>query len=654
MNGSIIFVLVLLVGTMRIAVDTGGTFTDFVYQDIGSVRVLKIPSTPLKPYCAVVEGVRKICSPKRLLVGTTLVTNCLLQRNAPPIALLTTEGFEDVVEIGRQNRDELYSLYPERPRPLVERNLRFGVRERVGADGSILIPLNEEDVRRTALKLKRYGIRRAAVVFLFSFLNPQNERKAAEILGEYGIDAVCSSYVLPEFREYERTSTTVISAYTEPVFREFRDMVGRVCEEVFFMLSSGGFAPADVLKNRSVYTALSGPVAGCSGALIWAKKHGFGSTITLDMGGTSTDVCALLNELPLKKGVRIGGLYAHIVSVSVETVGAGGGSIIWVDSGGALRVGPESSGADPGPAAYGRGGPPTLTDALLLLGRLPMRLPSGLQLLREASEKALKPLAAHLGLDTLGLASSAVKVAVASTTGAIRTITVRRGYDTRLFSLFAFGGVGPLLAAEIAEELSIDRIVVPPEPGGFSAFGLLCSGAVFEEAISVHKPLRLMGEDELRTLKAQLKERIRSQVREKSLRYTYSAELRYPQQSYELRIPASGSIKAVIRRFHRTHRRLYGYAFADEDVELTVLRIRAETPPVIPDGRFEEVGFEPDERESRVVWRGEETGVRLLRRSELRQERSPLIICDYSSTVFVPPGWGVRRDGVDNLLMERR
>ena len=638
---------------MRIAVDTGGTFTDFVYSDGDSVGLLKVPSTPSAPHQAVAEGLRRIGLPDELLVGTTLVTNCLLQRSAPQIALLTTEGFEDVLEIGRQRRDELYSLYPKRAEPLVGRQFRFGIKERVGADGSVVIPLDEESVRKVASRLKRHRIKRAAVVLLFSFLNAQHERRVAEILTEHDIESVCSSDVAPEFREFERTSTTVISAYAEPVFRDFNREVSRLCPSVRFMLSSGGFAPAEALKNRSVYTVLSGPVAGCAGARAWARRSGIERLITLDMGGTSTDVCAIRGELPFKKGVTVAGLYAHIVSASVETIGAGGGSKVWVDEGGALRVGPESAGAEPGPAAYGRGGPPTLTDALLLLGRLPESLPSGLVLRRELSERALGTLASRLGLHPSDLATSVVDIAVAATAGAVRKVTVRKGEDPQKFSLFVFGGAGPLVGAEVAEALLIDRIVVPPEPGVFSSFGLLCSPMALEESVSVHRLLGRMDRDELESLRTRLKGLLRSRLTSK-VRYRYFAELRYPEQSYELRIPASGSPHLLAKRFHTAHRRLYGYAFEGREVEMTVLRARAESPSTVPNAPSPETDFELDTNETETVWKGRRLITPLLKRSDFEDSEGPLIICDYSATTFVPPGWRVRRDDAGNLIMERR
>ncbi len=469
--------------TALLAVDTGGTFTDLVLLRRGLVATLKVPSTPDDPAQAVLDGIRQILErdePFVLLHGSTVATNALLERRGARVVLVTNEGFEDVIEIGRQNRPQLYALVGHRLPPLVAREDRLGVPGRLDAEGAEIAPLDPDALSALPASVAARGAESVAVSLLHSYANPEHERAVAATLRSTGLPLSVSSEIVPEFREYERTSTTVVNAYVAPKMDRY---LGRLQTEagaarVSIMGSSGGALPIERARREPVHTVLSGPAGGVVGALTWARRAGHDSVISFDMGGTSTDV-SLCPGRPLRtRELSIADQPAAIPVIDIHTVGAGGGSIARVDAGGALRVGPQSAGARPGPICYGGGGTEiTVTDAHVWLGRLPADafLGGGRALDRSAIERPLSELADALGATPEEAAEGVLAVADTAMERALRVISVERGYDPVDFALVAFGGAGALHVAELTSRLGARRAIVPPDPGLLSAYGMLAS-----------------------------------------------------------------------------------------------------------------------------------------------------------------------------------
>src|SRR6266850_6975624 len=482
---------------IRIAIDTGGTFTDCVWMEDGALKTLKVFSTPDDPSRAIAEALQQIGvrAGFTLLHGTTVGTNSLLQRKGARTALITTSGFEDVIEIGRQARPRLYDFFFDRVPPLVSRELRFGVKERTSADGQVLeLPTAQE------LASLREAVRHAqpeaiAISLLFSFANPENEEAVATAMAELGKPLSVSHKILPEFREYERTSTVVVNAYLQPLMQSYLERIGERAgnlnggsrarttpPRIFVMQSSGGITALEAAAREPVRTVLSGPAGGLVGAAAVAARSGFPRVLSFDMGGTSTDVALVEGEARPGSQAEVAGFPVGVPMLDIHTVGAGGGSLARFDAGGALRVGPESAGADPGPVCYGRGMQPTVTDANLILGRLrPDRFLGGeftldLERTRRLTSEWLKKVGSRL--TTEQFAAGVLQVVNANMERALRVVSIERGYDPREFALVAFGGAGGLHACELAEVLAIPTVILPSQPGALSAFGILVSDAV--------------------------------------------------------------------------------------------------------------------------------------------------------------------------------
>ncbi len=479
---------------IRIAIDTGGTFTDCVWVERGKLRIAKVFSTPQDPSQAIAEALAQVMysGPIILLHGTTVGTNTLLQRKGARVAFVTTSGFEDTLEIGRQNRPKLYDLTFEREPPLVDRDMRFGVRERTAPTGEILTKPTTDDLRVLARDVHASGATAIAVSTLFSFVNPENEKTVGRVLDELGLPLSMSHSILPEFREYERASTVVINAYLQPVMQNYlQRLEARLREKtagrnkasrVFVMQSSGGITSVESASRQPVRTVLSGPAGGVVGAVAVAGRSSFDRIITFDMGGTSTDVALVSGELRPSSEAEIAGFPVRVPMLDIHTVGAGGGSIARFDSGGALRVGPESAGADPGPICYGRGTQPTVTDANLLLGRLqPDKFLGGtfaldLERTRKLTTEWLKAHGVRLSLQQF--AEGVIDVVNVGMERALRLVSIERGHDPRQFALVAFGGAGGLHACDLAKALGIPRVILPVNPGALSAFGILVSDII--------------------------------------------------------------------------------------------------------------------------------------------------------------------------------
>jgi len=658
---------------LRIAVDTGGTFTDCVWLQRGQLRIRKVFSTGADPSQAILETLTEIAGDESciLLHGTTVGTNTLLQRRGARVAFVTTAGFEDIIEIGRQNRPKLYDLTFERVPSLVERGLRFGVPERVAADGTILQRPSREDLQVLARDVHASGAEALAVCTLFSFANSENEAAIGRVLEELGLPLSLSHVILPEFREYERASTVVMNAYLQPVVQSYlqrlesgmRQRASRRAKTsgVFVMQSNGGITSLEAASRQPVRTVLSGPAGGVVGAAAMARLSGFERVITFDMGGTSTDVSLVDGQPRPSNEAEIAGLPVRVPMLDIHTVGAGGGSLARFDAGGALRVGPESAGADPGPICYGRGLQPTVSDANLLLGRLQSDKFLGgaftldLARTRAVTQEWLKQQGSRLTLERF--AEGVIRVVHAGMERALRLVSIERGYDPREFTLVAFGGAGGLHACELARSLGIPRVLVPVMPGALSAYGILVSDVVKDYSRTV--VLRIAGKLPLATIRRHydvLEQQARRDFHREGWKgkphFEPTADMRYCGQGFELNVPFSSS---CVEEFHRQHALRYGYNHPEREVELVTLRLRAalKSPPVrLQPSR--NVRQESSRQEKRPIWfEGKATPTILYERERLRagRLRGPALIAEYSATTVVPLGVQFHIDPIGSLIL---
>ncbi len=670
--------------TQRLGVDTGGTFTDFVWLgEDGRYQIHKQLSTPQDPSEAILSGMNTMAVPETAVVvhGSTVATNALLERKGAQTALITTKGFADVLAIGRQNRPDIYALVPQKPPPLVPTAWRLEVDERVAASGELLRPLNLAELPAIWQQLQDEQIESVAVCLIFSFLHPTHERQIRTFLqeqvGEGDLHISLSSDILPEYREYERTATTVINAYVAPLMMRYlrRLAAGVQPRRLSVMQSNGGIISASTAGEEAARTVLSGPAGGVVGARFVAEQAGFPEIITFDMGGTSTDVALCPGRLPTTATGEIAGLPLRLPIIDIHTVGAGGGSIASVDAGGALQVGPESAGAFPGPACYGRSQEEpellsTVTDANLVLGRLDADhfLGGTMQLVETAANQALTHLAAQMNVpDAETAAWGVIQVANANMERAIRRISVERGYDPRRFTLMPFGGAGPLHACELAESLQIPRVLVPPVPGVLSALGMLVAAPTKDYSQTVmHAVADWTAADEswlveeAAPLAARaITEMVAEGHVEALLTLSYRLDMRYKGQSHELTVPWSSGETAVTERFHAAHQLRYGYRLpAGEMMEIVTLRVTAVAPVDPPEIPQEPVGS-PDARAAVVgqkpVWfKQQPQNTVLYDRNKLRpghQFRGPAIVFQYDTTLVIPPGWETAVDQFHNLIL---
>ncbi|TAK11681.1 MAG: hydantoinase/oxoprolinase family protein [Anaerolineae bacterium] len=569
--------------SLRIGVDTGGTFTDFVVFDpaTGEFSTFKLPSTPHDPAEAILAGLSRIGGTGRAIIhGSTVATNALLERKGAKTALITTAGFTDVLEIGRQNRPSLYDFFTSRPTPLVPAALRFGLHERVSHTGDIHTPLDLAELDALLPHFSASAIESIAVCFLFSFTHPDHEQLVAERLRAAGYFVSVSHEILPEFREYERTSATVINAAVSPVMGRYLAHLESALpqDNLQIMGSNGGsISPAEA-RVQAARCILSGPAGGAVGAQAVGRAAGVDQLITFDMGGTSTDVSLIDGTLHTTHEAEIGGLPIRIPVIDIHTIGAGGGSIATVDPGGVLRVGPHSAGADPGPACYGRGDQPTVTDANLVLGRLlPDRFLDGqMPLDATRARAALQPLAEQLDLSVEATALGIIRIANAHMTRALQVISVERGRDPRQFTLLSFGGAGSLHATDLARALAIPRILIPPQAATLSALGMLMADIVRDYSRTVMLP----GATPFAELKTHFSPLLSTAAQnltsyglnssQQSLHATL--DLRYRGQSYELNIPFTPDFLSA---FHLAHQSEFGYANTTAELEVVNLRVRA-------------------------------------------------------------------------------
>ena len=684
--------------SVRIAIDTGGTFTDCLWLEDGQVKMVKVFSTPEDPSIAIVEGLRRTGFRGGRLVllhGTTVGTNALLERKGARVAFLTTEGFEDSIEIGRQARPKLYDFFFDRVAPLVPCDMRFGVPERTDSEGRIIRRPDGPELKRVAEIVARTNPDSVAVSLLFSFANPENECAAAAALTQAGVRVPLSlsHKILPEFREYERASTVVVNAYLQPVMGNYLEKLDRRVgdwltqgedgsteskgtgqnskrsglHEIFVMQSSGGITSLESAAREAVRTVLSGPAGGVVGSSAMGRRSGFERVIGFDMGGTSTDV-ALVEGVPRTSNeAEVAGLPVRVPMLDIHTVGAGGGSLARFDAAGALRVGPESAGADPGPICYGKGEQPTVTDANLILGRLrPDAFLGGdfvldVERTRRVGCEWLKANRSKMSIEEF--ASGVVRVVNATMEKAVRVVSVERGYDTRDFSLVAFGGAGALHAAELAAGLGIPRVIVPEFPGALSAFGILVSDIVKDYSRTVLIRVGPGCELPRQRLDQEFRDLSRAAERDFSSEGFAKPELemwgdlRYRGQGFELSVPFGSDMLA---HFEAEHERRYGYRHPQREIEIVTLRLRARLAS--PEEALKSsrtltrpTGKSHAPQRSQVIFDGNSLSAAIYDRESLNpahRYKGPAIVTEYSATTVVPPGMKFFVDGAGALVIE--
>jgi N-methylhydantoinase A len=709
----------------RAGVDTGGTFTDLVWFEDSELRTLKVFTTREDPGRGILEGLARILprsssgsNSLEIIHGTTIATNSLLERRGARVALITTKGFEDLLEIGRQTRPRLYDLNVMREAPLVPAERRFAVNERVAADGKVLRRPARAELRRLKSSILKSGAESVAVCCLFSFANPAHERMVSDELQNTGLPISLSSEILPEFREYERLSTVVVNAYLAPLMSRYLTHLetglrphgtsrvasaavpsalknaasaevplrARSSSRLLLMQSNGGIASAERIKLEPVRTILSGPAGGVAATERLASLLGLRKVISFDMGGTSTDVCLLGGRPRWTREAAVGGLPIAVPTLDIHSVGAGGGSIARMDAGGALRVGPQSACAEPGPACYGRGGSqPTVTDANLILGRLAAShfLGGDYRLDEQSAAECFRRLlhqsrnasadSARFFSTVDQLAAGVVAVANATMERTLRLVSVARGHDPRDFTLVCFGGAGGLHAADLARSLGVQKVIVPQHPGAFSALGVLLSDVIRDASISVLTPV-LPSPDgrtssEFRSLLAALDRRFRELEKAgraaladegfdgKLARAERSLDVRYAGQGYELNVPMSVRFP---RAFHEEHIKAYGHSQPNERLEIVSLKVRLviRTPqPRVTAQRSGKSDSRGAMTARQPVWFGGrpvKCGFydRRLLRCVMRIP-GPAVITEYSSTTVIPPDYECRVDRFLNLVLER-
>ncbi|MCF8069537.1 MAG: hydantoinase/oxoprolinase family protein [Desulfobacterales bacterium] len=650
-----------------IGVDSGGTFTDFIYKDDTGWGVYKCLSTPSNPAEAVLAGIRHIAGekPVEIVHGSTVATNALLEKKGASTVLITNKGFEDILEIGRQNRLDLYALDYLKKTCLVPEKRRFGVKCRMDKRGKILDDLDEKELAALREILKKTDFESIAVSLLFSFENKSHEVRIGEVLSELNLPISLSHKILAEFREYERTATTVINAYVMPKMKHYIDEIGKnkSTQRLRIMQSNGGSISSTTAANEPVRTILSGPAGGVVGAYEIGKTAGHTRLITFDMGGTSTDVALINDHLPLTMESFVAGFPVKTPMLDINTVGAGGGSIACLDSGGALKVGPESAGADPGPICYGFGEMITVTDANLFLGRMvPEHFLGGdMRILPERLKGYFDTMAAEAGITPIELAEGILTVANTAMENAIRVISVEKGFDPAEFSLVSFGGAGGMHAVFLARMLNIPKIIIPANPGILSARGMLTADIIKDYSQTVMLRSEIGKHDNMASVfeefeNCSIQDLEKEGVPRQSVILEKYLDMRYRGQSYELMVPFS---ETYMEAFHDQHKQNYGYSNRDKEIEIVNVRLRAigrqeEKRPVsqtLFSGNFsnDAVIMKKD-----VIFEGVNVSTMVLLRERLRSGniiKGPAIIVEYSSTIVIPPSTDFTVDGFDNLVI---
>ena len=687
----------------RLGVDVGGTHTDLVLLDMasGELMVEKVSSTPKNPALGVLNGIAKFVArgyPAAAIEffahGTTITTNALLEMRGAQVGMLITKGYRAVQEVQNQARDgSLFDYFYKKPAPIAPQRLTKEIPERSDYSGQVLLPLDKDAVRQAARELKAAGVQSVAVCFLFSFMNPAHEEQARELLREEfpGVSVSLSSEVMPRIREWPRMSTTLINAYLEPVLVRYIDHLNKGLDEVgvmtqqrFLMQSNGGVMPfsAAIAGGKTVHTLLSGPAAGAQASAYLAEEAAKSGLVTLDMGGTSADIAFVEGGVPLEvtEGV-IARRQVDVPALDMSTIAAGGGSIAWVDGSGFLSIGPESAGADPGPACYGRGGKrPTVTDADLLCGYLnPNYFLGGAQILDlDAARDAIAAqVAGPLKIGVLDAAAGIRRIVDMRMADEVRVFAARRGVDLSTFTLLPFGGAGAVHAAAVAEELGMRRILVPSRPGAFSALGLLCTDVVHDYIRSDLKPLATLSAEHIEEVYRQLEAKARAELAEEGMSaadagFSRELDLRYSGQGYELRTPLDGlfeerlnaqSLLAVRARFDERHTQIHGHAAANRPVEVVSYRLRVRV--AVPKYQPQEEAASASPLSAGQAEKGRRTlhlsGTEAVEATVYERDRlavggeisGPAIVEQFDATTVIPPAWRARVDGYRNLILER-
>lgn len=675
----------------RIGIDTGGTFTDvsLIEENTGKSYITKVPSTPDNPSLAVLNGIKQITAEIGIeneeisffIHGTTVATNAMLEQKGAKTALLTTKGFKDVLQIGRQTRPKLYDFQARNTKPLVDRNIRIELDERVDVTGNIIKDIDENEVKTIAKKIKAENIESLAICFINSYVNPDNEKKVKEILTEIipEVSITLSYEVLPEFKEYERTSTTVANAYVLPKMKnylaylrkEISDM--KINSDLYVMQSNGGVINAETAIDIPVRTMLSGPAGGVlSGAMV-AKNTQHKNIITIDMGGTSLDTALIENEVPQFTTLsEIDGKPIKVPMIEMHTIGSGGGSIAWIDTGGALKVGPHSAGANPGPVCYGNGGQePTVSDANAILGRLnPKEILGGRMKLdvESAREIMYKKIAEPLGVTVEEAAEGILKVINANMVRGIRVISVEKGHDPRDFSLMAFGGAGPLHAVDIAKDLNSKNVIIPPNPGIECAKGMLTADVRHDFVQTYTKRISITDIKEVNTILDDLVKEAKQELgkegfTDKTIDLQAALDLRYMNQAYEIPVEikeanlTSNDLQNAEKDFHKLHEKVYGFSRKDEELELINIRLIAK-------GLIKEIKTKRDDEQNntslteidnrKIYFDGSFYNTPIYSRESLQSESivsGPAVIEQLDSTIIIHPGQSAEVDLMENLII---
>ena len=662
----------------RIGVDTGGTFTDLLCLDERGLRIFKLRSVPSDPSQAIVAGIRMLVGDDlaahalEITHGSTVATNAVLERKGARVALLATAGFEDVLRIGRQTRPELYNFYVRRAEPLVSLALTFGLQERMAADGSVLVPLDFGELEAAVQTLLAHQVESVAVCFLHSYSNAAHEQQAAAVLRRAGLRVSASHEILPEYREYERWSTTAVNAYVAPLMERY---LGRLQAELGsaplrIMQSNGGSISAARAGAEAVQTILSGPAAGVVGAQAVGEASGFTRLISFDMGGTSTDVSLIDGRIGTSNESLVGDLPVRLPVLDIHTVGAGGGSVAWIDAGGSLRVGPRSAGADPGPVCFGAGSEFTVTDANLLLGRLDPACFLGGRMALDLgrTEQIASAFAARLNLTPQALAEGIVRIANANMERAVRVVSVQRGFDPRDFALLAFGGAGGLHACELADSLEIRTVLIPEHSGVLSALGMLLADVAKDYSASVLRPTAELTSEELGSRLNPLLARAAADLSAEgfaagSIQMEAALAMRYKGQAYEIDIPfpaASPDVSALAAEFHRSHVQRYGYSNPKRPTEAVQLRLRASgttaKPSLVAHNRATATVTPAPHAQRETTFAGRSMTTPMYHRRSLQTGHAgtgPAIVMTGESTNVVPPHWCWRIDPVGTLVLTR-
>ncbi len=686
--------VLVLSRTLRVGIDVGGTFTDLVMFDESSGKIthLKTSTTPRDPVKGVMnainEATKDLSQIEALIHATTLGTNMFFGQTGiepPKAVLITNAGFEDVVEIGRQNRAELYNPFFGRPKPLIPRSKRYGVKGRIDKDGNEIEPLDEDAIRRIAENECKSGVKVFVISFLHSYRNPSHEMRASEIVREVCPDSivVTSHEVDPQPMEYERTSTAIVNAILKPILSIYLEKLLEILKSEGFkgrllvMQSSGGIADVSEAVKRPAAFIESGPSAGAVAVAYFSKLMKIEKSLGFDMGGTTAKASSIINGEPevvemyevggkIHRGrlVRGSGYPVRFPYIDLAEVSAGGGTIAWIDPGGALRLGPMSAGADPGPACYGKGGEdPTITDANLILGRLPAVLAGKLKLKKELAEEVIREkIAKPLGVDVVEASWAIIRIANTIMGRALRLVSVEKGHDPREFTLFAFGGAGPLHAIDIAEELGAKEVVIPPLPGVFSALGLLVSDYRHDYHEAIVKKAKDVKEEELNNIfdnleKRAIKTLISEGISEDKIVLRRYIEAKYWGQAYTLKVPYKGDIKELVDDFHRLHELRYGFSSPEEEVELVVARVEAIGLTRKPQLKITEKKGEAKPLGKREVFFKDGWHVaEIYNRQDLgvgTKICGPSVIEEISSTILIPPGFCGVVDEFGSIIIRR-